>query len=252
MYLQSAYVGPVWQVNATTGGVSLELGVGLFFCRVAAMILVPTRELALQTAQITKELSKHLKINVMTSTGGTRLQEDIIRLYDPVHIIVCTPGRILDLINKGIAKVEKCGILVMDEADKLLSLDFSGLLDNIISALPQKERQIMLFSATFPHTVKDFKDKHLNKPYEINLMEELTLRGVTQYYAFVEERQKVHCLNTLFSKLQINQSIIFCNSVQRVELLAKKITQLGQLCFCTVCERARVLRQTLQRGSTPL
>lgn len=71
----------------------------------------------------------------------------------------------------------------------------------------------------------------MNKPYEINLMDELTLRGVTQYYAYVEERQKVHCLNTLFSKLQINQSIIFCNSTNRVELLAKKVTELGYSCF---------------------
>jgi len=89
----------------------------------------------------------------------------------------------------------------------------------------------MLFSATFPLIVKDFKDKHMKSPHEINLMDELTLRGVTQYYAFVEERQKVHCLNTLFSKLQINQSIIFCNSTNRVELLAKKITELGYSCF---------------------
>lgn len=71
----------------------------------------------------------------------------------------------------------------------------------------------------------------MRNPYEINLMEELTLRGVTQYYAYVEERQKVHCLNTLFSKLQINQSIIFCNSTNRVELLAKKVTDLGYSCF---------------------
>ncbi|KAM3567456.1 hypothetical protein VYU27_010398, partial [Nannochloropsis oceanica] len=92
-------------------------------------------------------------------------------------------------------------------------------------------RQIGLFSATFPVAVKTFKDKHIDNPYEINLMEELTLRGITQYYAFVEERQKVHCLNTLFSKLEINQSIIFCNSVNRVELLAKKITELGYSCF---------------------
>jgi ATP-dependent RNA helicase DDX6/DHH1 len=69
------------------------------------------------------------------------------------------------------------------------------------------------------------------QPYEINLMDELTLKGVTQFYAYVEERQKVHCLNTLFSKLQINQSIIFCNSTNRVELLAKKITELGYSCF---------------------
>lgn len=71
----------------------------------------------------------------------------------------------------------------------------------------------------------------MNNPYEINLMDELTLRGITQYYCYVEEKQKVHCLNTLFSKLQINQSIIFCNSTNRVELLAKKITDLGYSCF---------------------
>merc|ERR1711872_477722 len=76
-----------------------------------------------------------------------------------------------------------------------------------------------------------FMTKHLKEPYEINLMDELTLKGITQFYAFVQERQKVHCLNTLFSKLQINQSIIFCNSTQRVELLAKKITELGYSCY---------------------
>lgn len=58
-----------------------------------------------------------------------------------------------------------------------------------------------MFSATFPVTVKDFKDRYLHKPYVINLMDELTLKGITQFYAFVEERQKVHCLNTLFSKV---------------------------------------------------
>lgn len=75
------------------------------------------------------------------------------------------------------------------------------MLDHVIVKLP-KERQILLFSATFPLTVKEFMEKHLRDPYEINLMEELTLKGVTQYYAFVQERQKVHCLNTLFSKVR--------------------------------------------------
>jgi hypothetical protein len=116
------------------------------------------------------------------------------------------------------------------QADKLLSPEFQPLIEQLISFLPE-DRQIMLFSATFPVTVKMFKEKFLRKPYIINLMDELTLKGVTQYYAFVEERQKVHCLNTLFSKLRINQSIIFCNSVNRVELLAKKITELGYSCF---------------------
>ena len=81
-------------------------------------------------------------------------------------------------------------------------------------------------------------------PYEINLMDELTLRGITQFYAFVEEKQKVHCLNTLFSKLQINQSIIFCNSTNRVELLAKKITELGYSCFYS---HARMLQHNRNR-----
>jgi len=75
-------------------------------------------------------------------------------------------------------------------------------------------------------------------------MDELTLRGITQYYAFVEEKQKVHCLNTLFSKLQINQSIIFCNSTNRVELLAKKITELGYSCFYS---HARMLQTNRNR-----
>ncbi|KAF0982301.1 hypothetical protein FDP41_011231 [Naegleria fowleri] len=194
------------------------------------LLLVPTRELALQTSHVCKEIGKYLNVEVMVTTGGTSLKDDIVRLYKPVHILVGTPGRIIDLASKGVANLNKVQMMVMDEADKLLSPEFVPLIEKLISFLPPN-RQILLFSATFPITVKDFRDKYLNKPYEINLMDELTLKGVTQYYAFVEERQKVHCLNTLFSKLQINQSIIFCNSVNRVELLAKKITELGYSCF---------------------
>ncbi|AQK73048.1 hypothetical protein Zm00014a_021219 [Zea mays] len=194
------------------------------------VILVPTRELALQTSQVCKELGKHLKIQVMVTTGGTSLKDDIVRLYQPVHLLVGTPGRILDLTKKGVCILNDCSMLIMDEADKLLSPEFQPSIEQLIRYLPAS-RQILMFSATFPVTVKEFKDKYLPKPYVINLMDELTLKGITQFYAFVEERQKVHCLNTLFSKLQINQSIIFCNSVNRVELLAKKITELGYSCF---------------------
>jgi len=169
-------------------------------------------------------------IQVMVTTGGTTLKDDILRLSETVHVLVGTPGRILDLSSKNVADLSECPVFVMDEADKLLSPEFAPVMEQLLSYLPE-ERQVMLFSATFPMIVKDFKDKHMRSPHEINLMEELTLRGVTQYYAYVEERQKVHCLNTLFSKLQINQSIIFCNSTQRVELLAKKVTELGYSCF---------------------
>lgn len=198
--------------------------------KIQALIIVPTRELALQTSQICIEISKHMGCKVMATTGGTNLKEDIMRLQQQVHVVIATPGRILDLMKKGLAVMDKCGMLVMDEADKLLSQDFKNMLDAVIGFLPI-DRQILLYSATFPCTVDQFIKKHMHNPYEINLMEELTLKGITQYYAYVQEKQKVHCLNTLFSKLQINQSIIFCNSTQRVELLAKKITELGYSCF---------------------
>ncbi|KAI9224285.1 P-loop containing nucleoside triphosphate hydrolase protein [Blastocladiella britannica] len=198
--------------------------------KIQAVLLVPTRELALQTSQVCKTLGKHLGLEVMVSTGGTMLKEDILRLQDTVHIVVGTPGRLLDLAGKGVANLDECTTFVMDEADKLLSPEFQPVIEQLLGYLPA-DRQLMLFSATFPLLVKDFKDKHLRDAYEINLMDDLTLKGVTQYYAFVEERQKVHCLHTLFSKLQINQSIIFCNSTNRVELLAKKITELGYSCF---------------------
>jgi ATP-dependent RNA helicase DDX6/DHH1 len=209
--------------------------------KIQCLILVPTRELAMQTSQVCKTLGKHLGINVMVTTGGTGLRDDIVRLQDPVHIVVGTPGRILDLAGKQVADLSECPMFIMDEADKLLSVEFTPVIEQLLRFHP-KDRQVMLFSATFPVSVKDFSDKNMNNPYEINLMDELTLRGITQYYAFVEEKQKVHCLNTLFSKLQINQSIIFCNSTNRVELLAKKITELGYSCFYSHAKMAQQAR----------
>jgi ATP-dependent RNA helicase DDX6/DHH1 len=197
----------------------------------------------MQTSQVCKTLGKNLGINVMVTTGGTLLRDDIVRLQDPIHVIVGTPGRILDLAGKGVADLSECPTFIMDEADKLLSPEFTPVIEQLLQFHP-KDRQVMLFSATFPITVKTFSDKNMDNPYEINLMDELTLRGITQYYAFVEESQKVHCLNTLFSKLQINQSIIFCNSTNRVELLAKKITELGYSCFYS---HARMLQTNRNR-----
>ncbi|CAJ0964299.1 unnamed protein product [Ranitomeya imitator] len=173
---------------------------------IQAMVIVPTRELALQVSHICIQVSKHMGgVKVMATTGGTNLRDDIMRLDDTVHVVIATPGRILDLIKKGVAKVDHIQMIVLDEADKLLSQDFLQIMEDIIMTLP-KNRQILLYSATFPLSVQKFMSSHLQKPYEINLMEEFTLKG-------------------------INQSIIFCNSSQRVELLAKKISQLGYSCF---------------------
>ena len=101
-----------------------------FVC--AALLLVPTRELALQTSQVCKELGKHLGVEVMVTTGGTSLKDDIMRLYNVVHILVATPGRVLDLANKGVCKLDQCGIMVMDEADKLLSPEFQPIIEQVL------------------------------------------------------------------------------------------------------------------------
>ena len=224
---------------------------------IQALIMVPTRELALQTSAVVREIGKHMKVQCMVSTGGTSLRDDIMRLMKPVHVLVGTPGRVLDLAQKrGVADLSRCRVFVLDEADKLLSPGFVEVMEDLWRLLA-KDPQILLFSATFPVAVKKFKDRYIKNPYEVNLMEELTLKGVSQYYAFVEERQKVHCLNTLFSKLEINQSIIFCNSVNRVELLAQKITQLGYSCFYIHSrmhqnDRNRVFHEFRQGGTRHL
>ena len=124
--------------------------------KIQALLLVPTRELALQTSQVCKNLGKHMNTQVMVTTGGTTLKDDILRLSESVHVLVGTPGRILDLAGKNIADLSECPVFVMDEADKLLSPEFSPVMEQLLSYLP-RTRQVMLFSATFPIIVKDFK-----------------------------------------------------------------------------------------------
>jgi len=256
-----------------------------------ALILVPTRELALQTSRFVKEIAKYIGgINVICTTGGTQLKEDILRFKQmKIHLVVATPGRLLDLAFNGYCLLGKCSLIVMDEADKLLSEDFVSLIEKILHYIPKRSksgvnRQLLLYSATFPAEIQEFIGKHMPTGIEaeaetddggagaaadddkaaggsgddgdkakddggdekqkqpkkkvaavnddqrtvfINLMNDLTLKGVTQFYAYVREPQKVHCLVTLIKKLEVNQCIIFCRSMNRVELLARKITKLG-------------------------
>ena len=179
-----------------------------------ALILVPTRELALQTSSVLKKLGQHIpSLSVIVSTGGTDLREDIIRLMKPVHVIVATPGRILDLASKRVCDLSACSMFIMDEADKLLSPEFVPLIDRLLSFTPPT-RQVLCFSATFPKTVVRFRDQWCPTAHEINLMEELTLKGVTQYYAFVDERQKVHCFPALDTRILTNHGMLFLDEIE--------------------------------------
>jgi len=161
-------------------------------------------------------------------TGSTL--DDVKTIMHGVHVLVATPGRALDILGADKSKCDHISTVVLDEADKMLSKGFVQVTEELMNLLP-KEKQVLLYSATFPAEVKDFISKFCAEHRFINKMTELTLKGITQYYAYVKESQKVHCLNTLFSRLRINQAIIFCNSQQRVELLAKRITDLGYSCY---------------------
>ena len=146
--------------------------------KIQALILVPTRELALQTAHVVKTFARHMDLQVMVTTGGTSLKDDIVRLYDPVHVLVGSPGRVLDLASRNVAKLDECKMFVMDEADKMLSPEFQAVVEQILEFLPKGERtvvgadghaatrkpnayQSLLFSATFPRTVQALSLIHI-------------------------------------------------------------------------------------------
>ncbi|OAG31255.1 ATP-dependent RNA helicase DDX6/DHH1 [Nematocida displodere] len=195
--------------------------------QIQALILVPTRELVLQTVKVCKEIGLHLRLKMLPLYGGVSPKDDIIRLKEGgTHIIVGTPGRVLDFIEQKIISLKHCKYLICDEADKLLGTGFKEVLYSITEKLPP-QRQIEMFSATFPCMVQDYVGKYMDDPVKINLMSELTLRGVKQYYAYVKKTDKLHCLKTLLSNLDVNQCFIFCNAITTVERLAKRIADLG-------------------------
>jgi len=200
--------------------------------KLQVVVLTPTRELALQTSSVMIQLAKHMPIQIMSSTGGMNLKEDILRLRAPggIQVVVATPGRLWDLSQQEVVDLSNVKIFCLDEADKLLSEDFITVVESILSECPPA-RQLLLYSATFPVRVKEFCGNWMPMYDQVNLMTELTLKGITQFYAYVDEKQKVLCLKTLFKMLQIHQAIIFCNSSKRVELLAQRITRLGFSCY---------------------
>ncbi|KAH9386838.1 ATP-dependent RNA helicase DDX6/DHH1 [Nematocida major] len=193
---------------------------------IQALILVPTRELVLQTAKVCRELGEFLRLKILPLYGGVSAKDDIIRLKGGAHVIIGTPGRVLDFLSQKAIVLDKCMHLVCDEADKLLSVEFQEVLYEITDMFPEK-RQIEMYSATFPAMIQHYIDRYMPDVVKINLMKELTLAGVKQYYAYVKPADKLHCLKTLLTCLDINQCFIFCNSIQTVEKLAMKITELG-------------------------
>jgi translation initiation factor 4A len=183
------------------------------------LIMVPTHELAQQIASVITSLSSMMKsVTIKTIIGGSSIDEDVaVMRSDPPHIIVGCPGRIYDMIRRRHINANKLNLIILDEADEMLSMGFKDQVFNIFQHL-NKNVQIALFSATLPNNIFKITDKFMRDPVKICVKaESLTLEGIRQYYVAIEDdMQKFLTLKDLYPYISVSQCIIYANSVERV------------------------------------
>jgi len=190
------------------------------------LILAPTRELAKQTQKVVLALGDYLGIKCHACIGGTRVADDVETLRKGVHVVVGTPGRVFDLLERGSLRTDTIKVFILDEADEMLSLGFKDQIYDIFVTLPQSI-QVCLFSATMPGEALEITEKFMNKPVRILVKkDELTLEGIQQFHIAVErEEWKLDTLCDLYDTLNIAQAVIFCNTRRKVDWLTDKMKQ---------------------------
>ena len=181
------------------------------------LILAPTHELAHQISNVINAIGKFLKIRVALFVGGVSIEDNKKSMSEMPHIVVGTPGRINDTIRRRILDVSKIKLLVVDEADEMLSSGFKDQIYKIFQKMPNQV-QIGLFSATIPNELKELTAEFMRDPIQVLVKtEQLTLQGIAQYFINLEnDAQKFETIKDLFSSINISQCIIYCNSVKRV------------------------------------
>ena len=189
-----------------------------------AIILAHTRELASQIHNVVTNISKYMKISTNLSVGGVSVRENINQLRDRPHIVIGTPGRILDMITKKHIRNESVKMLILDEADELLSTIFINQVHDIFSNL-LSSIQVGLFSATMNDSFFNITNKFMRNPIKILVKnEELTLEGIRQYYVNVDQNEfKYDTLCDLYSAFSAAQSIIYVNSKKMADILSNKL-----------------------------
>jgi translation initiation factor 4A len=184
-----------------------------------SLVIVPTHELAHQITDVVRCLSNMMKgIRVKTIVGGTSIEEDAYEMRNNTpHFIVGTPGRVHDMIRRRYINANKIKIVILDEADEMLSSGFKDQVYNIFKYL-NKNVQIALFSATFPSNIHQIANKFMREPVRICVKKEsLTLEGIKQYFiAINDDIEKYITLKDLYQHISVSQCIIYCNSVKRV------------------------------------
>ncbi|MDX2320407.1 MAG: DEAD/DEAH box helicase [Moritella sp.] len=194
---------------------------------VAGLVLVPTRELAMQVADSIKSYASHLngEIKTVAVFGGVSVNTQMLALRGGTDILVATPGRLLDLISSNAIKLDMVKTLVLDEADRMLSLGFTEELSALMALMP-KQKQILLFSATFPEQVKALTEELLNDPLEIQLQSADASTLVQRAFS-VNQGEKTALLAHLIKKHEWRQVLIFVNSKHSCNHLAEKLAKRG-------------------------
>jgi len=192
-----------------------------------ALILSPTRELAVQTHEVLSRIGDYLAESnpyfCQTFVGGTRVQDDIKKIQSGAIVAVGTPGRVLDVMKRGAFRTDMMKIMVLDEADEMLSQGFQEQIYEIFRFMP-RDIQVCLFSATMPRDVLELAQKFMRDPTRILVRQEsLTLDGIKQFYVAVEEDHKLETLMDLYESVSIAQSVVFVNTRRKVDYVSQKL-----------------------------
>ncbi len=195
-----------------------------------AVILCPTRELAIQVAGEIKKISKYKKgIEILPIYGGQPIDRQIKALKKDVQIITGTPGRVMDHLNRRTLKMEGVKIIILDEADEMLDMGFREDIETIIKKIPE-QRQTIFFSATMPKAILDLTKKYQNNPQFIKLVhKEMTVPNVEQFYIEVKQQAKPEALARLIDYYNLKLSLVFCNTKKRVDELVEDLKMRGYL-----------------------
>jgi translation initiation factor 4A len=195
-----------------------------------ALIIAPTRELAKQIHDVVKDLGSQMTgLNVQLLIGGTSTEDDVadLKANGPQILIGC-PGRVHDILRRQPAVGRGMQMLILDEADEMLSAGFNEQIYNIFQQL-NTNVQVCLFSATMPPELHSLSDKFMRNPVRILVKSEmLTLEGISQFHVALEtDHDKYATLKDLFTRISVSQCIIYCNSIRRVSDLAEAMTNDG-------------------------
>ena len=195
--------------------------------RTQALVISHTRELSNQIHSVFSKLSRYMDVQICLLTGGTSLTQNKTELSSNPHIIVGTPGRVLDMMSQNKIAYRDINFLVIDEADEMLSRGFVTQVQDIFRFLRTNKLQVGLYSATMPKEFFDITEKFMDKPLKILVKtEQLTLEGIKQFYLNVERNDfKFDVLCDIYNMISAAQSIIYCNSKKIVNDLSRRLAE---------------------------